>query len=154
MTRLPTRLPRGQLSRTYCYDFGLPVAYLREPLTGGWSYPQDTLDTTYSPCSSPYDVSPDALAPQSYSQAYAHWQTAYDANRSTKKSVVEMQGVTASGWRTGDSGFHVTASLGNVLKKHGPGVYTVVLWGVVGDDIETISQYSIFHDIPRPDGYD
>ena len=150
----PHLLTPGQLSRTYCYDFGLPVAYVLEPLTGGLSYAQDTLDTTYSPCSSPYDVPPDASAPQSPSQALAHWQVAYDANRSTKTSVVEMQGVTASGWRTGDSGFHVTASLGNVLKKHGPGVYTVVLWGVVGDDIEIISQYSIFHDIPRPDGYD
>ena len=41
-----------------------------------------------------------------------------------------------------------------MLKKHGPGVYTVVLWGVVGGEIEIISEYSIFHDIPRPDGYD
>ncbi len=150
----PHSLTPGQLSRTYCYDFGLPVAYLREPLTGGWSYPKDTLNTSYSPCSSPYDVSPDALAPQSPSQALAHWQAAYDANRSTKKNTAVMQAITASSWRTENGGFRITASLGNVLKKHGPGVYTVVLWGIAGGDIGVISQYSIFYGIPRPNGYD
>jgi hypothetical protein len=65
-----------------------------------------------------------------------------------------MQAITASSWRTGTNGFRITASLGKVLKKHGPGVYTVVLWGVVGRDTEVISEYSIFHDILRPDGYD
>ena len=150
----PHSLVPGQLSRTYCYGSGLPVAYLREPLTGSRYYPKDTLRTTYSPCASPYDVPPDASAPQSPGQAHAHWQSAYDANRSTKKMPAVMQAVTASSWRTGSSGFLITASLGNVLKKHGPGVYTVVLWGAVGDETEIISEYSIFHNIPRPDGYD
>ena len=65
-----------------------------------------------------------------------------------------MQAITASSWRTENGGFRITASLGNVLKKHGPGVYTVVLWGIAGGDIGVISQYSIFYGIPRPNGYD
>ena len=150
----PHPLAPGQLSRTYCYGLGLPVAYLREPLTGSRYYPKDTLRTTYSPCVSPYDVSLGASAPQSPSQAHAHWQAAYGANQSRTGIPAVMRAVTASSWRTGTSGFRITASLGNVLKKHGPGVYTVVLWGVVGGEIEIISEYSIFHDIPRPDGYD
>ena len=150
----PHQLTPGQLSRTYCYGSGLPVAYVREPLTGSWYYPKDTLRTTYSPCASPYDVPADASAPQSPSQAHAHWQVAYVANQSMNEISAVMQAVTASSWSTGASSFRISASLGNVLKKHGPGVYTVFLWGTVGGDTEVISEYSIFHDIPRPDGYD
>ena len=150
----PHPLTPGQLSRTYCYGLGLPIAYVRKPLTGSQYYPKDTLNTTHSLCSSPYDVSPDASAPQSPSQANAHWRAAHAANQSRKEILVVMQAVTASGWRTGTSSFRITASLGKVVKKHGPGVYTVVLWGVVGGETEVISEYSIFHHIPRPGGYD
>ena len=150
----PYPLTPGQLSGTYCYGSGLPVAYIREPLTGDWYYPEDSLRTTYSPCSSPYEVSQDVPPPQSPSQANAHWRAAYIANQSRNEIPVVMQAVTASSWRTGTSSFRITASLGKVLKKHGPGVYTVVLWGVVGVETEIISEYSIFHDIPRPGGYD
>ena len=65
-----------------------------------------------------------------------------------------MQAITASEWKVGGSEFWIVANLDPVLKKNGPGVYTVVLWGEVNSDIEIISEYSIFHDIPQPTGYD
>ena len=150
----PHSLTRGQLSRTYCYGSGQPIAYVREPLTGNWYYPSDTLRTTYTSCTSPYDVSPDAPAPRSHSEANALWQEAYDANQSRENIRTVMQAVTASGWRVGNSSFRITANISKVLRKHGPGVYTIVLWGVVDGDVEIISEHSIFHDIPRPTGYD
>ena len=55
-------MPR-QLSRTYCYSFGRPVAYIRKPLTGGWYYDSDSLSTSYTVCLDPHDVSADAPAP-------------------------------------------------------------------------------------------
>ena len=150
----PHSLTRGQLSRTYCYGLGMPVAYVRKPLTGGSYYPKDTLRTTYTPCTSPYDVSQDAPAPRSPNESHAHWRQAYAANQSKEKVPAVMQAATASVWRVGSTRFRITASLSKTLRKHGPGVYTVVLWGVVGGDVEIISEYSIFHDIPRPNGYD
>ena len=92
----PHSLTRGQLSRTYCYGSGRPIAYVREPLTGNWYYPSDTLRTTYSPCVSPYDVSPDALPPLSPSESHAHWREAYAANQSRESVSTVMQAVTAS----------------------------------------------------------
>ncbi len=65
-----------------------------------------------------------------------------------------MQAITASSWKVGSSEFSISANLASVLGKHGPGVYTVVLWGEINGDVEIISDYSIFHDIPRPAGYD
>ncbi len=44
----PHRLTRGQIARTYCYESGLPVAYVRKPLTGNWFYNEDEISTTYS----------------------------------------------------------------------------------------------------------
>ena len=72
----PIQLTRGQLSKTYCYSFGKPVAYLRKPLSGRQYYPSDSISTSYHRCPDPYDVSPDATAPQSSSQAHASWQRA------------------------------------------------------------------------------
>ena len=149
----PNPLTGGQLSRTYCYGSGLPVAYVREPLTGDWYYDEDTISTTYEPCASPYDIPPDAAAPGSPDEAHAHWQQAYDASQSVEVVPAVMQAVTASSWSTGGGSFRITAGFGKVLNRHGPGVYTVVLWGVVDGEPEMISEYSIFHEIPAPSGY-
>ena len=65
----PHPLTRGQVSRTYCYDSGLPVAGLREPLSGGWFYDEHEYSKTYTPCPDPYDVSPGAHAPESPEEA-------------------------------------------------------------------------------------
>ena len=150
----PHPLTPGQLSRTYCYNTGRPIAYVREPLTGGWSYPNDSLSTSYTACPDPYDVPSDAPAPRSPDEAHRHWDLAYRASQSLGKMPAVMQAITASSWKVGNSGFRVIANLGSVLNKHGPGVYTVVLWGEVGGDFEVISKFSIFHNVPRPAGYD
>ena len=149
----PYSLTPGQLSRTYCYSSGRPVAYVRKPLTGSWHYDSDTLRTSFTACPDPYDVPQDALAPRSPDEAHLHWQQAYKASQSLSKVSATMQAVTASKWRIGSTEFHITASVDKVLKEHGPGVYTVFLWGIVGSDTEVISEYSIFHETPRPSGY-
>ena len=149
----PDSLTRGQLSRTYCYAFGLPVAYLRKPLTGGWSYPNDTLSTIHTPCPDPYRVSPDASPPRSPSQAHAHWRQAYTASQMLIDIPVLMEAITASKWKVNGDGFSITADLSDILDAHGPGVYMVVLWGTLGGGSEIISQYAIFHEVPAPSGY-
>ena len=150
----PHTLNPGQLSRTYCYGSGLPVAYVREPLTGSWNYDNDSLSTSYTVCPDPYDVPPDAPAPRSHDEAHLHWRQAYRASQSLGKALAVMRAITASSWKAGGNSFLITANFGSALKKHGPGVYTVVLWGTVSGKAEVISEYSIFHDIPRPSEYD
>ena len=150
----PHPLTGGQLSRTYCYGTGRPVVYVREPLTGGWYYDSDSLSTSYTACPDPYDVPPDAPAPRSPNEAHSHWREAYRASQSLGKVPAVMRAITAASWTAGGNSFSITANIGSVLKKHGPGAYTVVLWGDVGGETEIISEYSIFHEIPRPDGYD
>ena len=40
------------------------------------------------------------------------------------------------------------------MEKHGEGVYSLVVWGSIGDERVIISQYSLFHDVTPPDTYD
>ena len=149
----PHPLTRGQVSRTYCYDQGLPVALLRMPLTGGWHYNEDQSSMTHTPCPDPYAVSPDAPGPSSPKEAHEFWQSAYDASQARKKRTITVPWITASGWTASGDRFSVTADLNGVLKKHGKGVYTVTLWARTGKERTVVSQYSIFHGATPPSGY-
>ena len=148
--RPPRRLTLGQLSRTYCYGIGLEVAALREPLAGGWYYPDDEFTTTQTTCPDPYDVSPTAPAPKSHKEAGVFWQSAYDASRSSPTRSVTSPWITAGTWDASSSNFNVVADIGRVLQKHGPGVYTVVVWADIGAIREPVSDYAIFYKVDPP----
>ncbi len=58
-----------------------------------------------------------------------------------------------SEWTASGETFPVSADLATVLAEHGPGVYTVRLWGNVAGERAPISHYAIFHEIEPPEGY-
>ena len=149
----PKPLTRGQVSRTYCYSNGRSVAYLRKPLVGNRHYPDDESILTHQPCPDPYEVPPDADAPTSADEAREYWQKAYTLSQSQSDIPIVMDAVTAATWEVAGDDFSITADLRDVLSVHGPGVYTVMLWGDLGGEPEVISEYSIFHDVPTPPGY-
>ena len=149
----PHPLTQGQVSRTYCYGPGLPVALLRMPLTGGWHYNEDQADVTHKPCPDPYAVSPDAPGPSSPKEAHEFWQSAYDASQARKERTITVPWITTSEWTASGDRFSVTADLGGVLKQHGSGVYTVAVWARTGKERTVVSQYSIFHGANPPGGY-
>ena len=150
----PETLTRGQIARTYCYDSGLRVAALREPLTGGYFWPTHEFTTTYDPCPDPNDVAPETPAPQSPNEAHQAWQQAYAASQFTRPKTITVPWITASEWRATGATFSVKADIGDVLDRHGDGVYSLMIWANVGDDNLVISQYSIFHGIAPPNTYD
>ena len=150
----PHPLTRGQVSRTYCSDPGLPVALLRMPLTGGWYYSEDQSDMKHSSCPDPYAVSPDAPGPSSPKEAHEFWQSAYDASQSGEKRTVTVPWITASEWTASGDRFSVAADISKVLQKHGSGVYTVTVWARTGKENTAVSKYSIFHGVTPPSGYE
>ena len=149
----PHSLTRGQVSRTYCYDYGHRVASLREPLTGDYYYPDDEYTDTYIPCPDPYDVPADSPPARSPGEAHDLWESAYEESQNSAEITTIVRLVTASNWHAKDSSFSVQADLSDVLADHGPGVYTILLWGWHPDAGTTvlISEYSIFHGITPPD---
>ena len=140
----PRRLTRGQLSRTYCYDSGTPVAYLRAPLTGRTVYTDDEAAVQQPPCPDPYEIPADAPAPISEAEAHAFWTAAYEASQRTNPVKIVVPWVTARVWGVTTDAFAVSADLGQVVKAFGDGVYTVRLWAEVDGARTIVSAYSIF----------
>ena len=149
----PHELTGGQVSRTYCYDNGLPVAALRLPLKSGWRYNTKAFSRTYKPCPSPYDVPPDAPQARSPDDAHRLWQEAYDASKNREEQTITVPWVTALEWEAKGGSFSVTADISDVLDEHGEGVYSIKVWGKIDGEDVVISEYSIFHGIKSPDAY-
>ena len=150
----PHPLTQGQVSRTYCYDSGRPIAGLRRPLSGGQYYRSDQFTRSHSPCPNPYDVASDAPAPGSHDEAHAFWQAAYDASQARETQNVTASWITASKWMATKEGLVLEADLEDLLERHGAGVYSIIMWGRIGGEDVVVSEYSIFHGITVPDTYD
>ena len=149
----PARLTRGQVASTYCYDNGLRVAGLREPLTGNAYWTTSSYQETYEPCPSPYAVPADAPAPRSAEEADRLWQQAYAASKAAAVRTIRVPWVTASHWVANGEQIAVRADIGDILESHGPGVYSIMVWGkYLGKDV-VVSQHSIFHEVTPPDTY-
>ena len=141
----PYPLTRGQLSRTYCYDNGVQVAYLRRPLSGAF-YLEHSFTDLVDRCTDPYDIPPETVAPSSEIGASLIYRLAKSLNEAgSSKELVMVSAVTASEWQVTGNRFSIKADLSDVLSAHGPGVYTVILWGHLGGAPEVVSEYSIFH---------
>ena len=138
-------LTSSQVSRTYCYDLGRLVGAFRPPLQSNQYYSQDELTITYSTCPNPYEVSPSAPAARSPEDAHRLWQSAYNASQSVPERAITVPWITAVKFEAGRQVFSMTAGVKSILDKHGPGVYTVILWAphASGERVP-VSQYSIF----------
>ena len=149
----PYQLTRGQLARTHCVDSGLLVAGLRWPLTGGYYWDTDEFTTTHDSCPDPYEVPANTPGPNSVDEAHAAWQEAYDAAQSSTPESITVPWITASQWTASGSSFNVRANLSEILNRYGNGVYSVGIWGTIGNEDVQISRYSIFRGVPAPDTY-
>lgn len=148
----PRDLSVGQVIRTYCYDNGRVVAALVPPLPPGYFYTDDSYQSASTPCPDPYDVAADAPAATSPAQAHDIWYESYVASSSTTTyQRVPYHDVTL--WEISGDDFTVSANLKPVLEKYGPGVYTIVVWGVIGDQNTPIAGHSVFYGIDIPRNY-
>ena len=147
----PGELTRGQIARTYCYDFGLPVAALRPPLNLGRRYIENRFSVTYSTCPDPYKVPKDAPAADSPSEATELWGEAYYTSEYQIEQEITGPWITSSNWTARDNLFSIGADIRQALVRYGSGVYTIVIKGNLDGEDTIISQYSIFHGITPPD---
>ena len=150
----PYQLTRGQVARTYCYDSGRLVAGLREPLTGGWQWNEDTISTAYNPCPDPYDIPTSAAPAGSNEESHRLWQEAYNASQSRVPQSIAVPWITASEWNANGTSFSLRADISGVLDMYGEGVYSLMVLGNISNERAVISQYSIFHGVTPPDTYD
>ena len=144
--RPPAALTRGQRARTYCVPLGRTVALLRKPAPAGSYYSSDkwTVSDTGS-CPDPYEIPDDSPPPESAEDAVVLWQQAKDLSDPSVVSTYEVEDVTASVWNISDTSFELEADLSKVLNIHGPGVYTLVIWGILDGKPLTISEFSMVY---------
>ena len=146
----PSQLSRGQLAHTYCYQDGEIVAAVAPPSwnpTGSAAY---RVTVTQNTCTDPHDVPPDAQRPDNRLELQEHWDRNKARNPreqppiSLNIPVVESREASAS-----QRDFQLSADIGSVLDRHGPGVYTVTTLASLRDDSNpvpiAVSEHSIFH---------
>ena len=137
-----TEYTSGQVSQTVCYSTGRPVAYIRRPLppgftwVGGESQPVD-----WERCPGPRDADPNLRLPEHRAEIDRMGQRIRDGFR--MRETVEVALVTAAIWQAEAGSFHIEADLGRVIQTHGPGIYSVVLWGEVDGVAEALTTYAI-----------
>ena len=125
----PHSLTSEAVSKTYAYCYGVTVASLLWPLSGGLDWGEiSNFDSDYAPC--PNDP----------------YRTTYDRN-------LTADWIIAQKWTVTGNSFLVEADISKVLGKYGEGVYSLMVWGDVGGESDVISEYSIFHGITPPDSY-
>ena len=134
----PHALTLGQLDVTECYDSGdTPAAFVVPPPPPGQRYISSYDPFSWEACVSPYTVEPETPRRQPLSPG---------AFRPSQPLVglVDSPWVTADSWEAAGGRFEIRADLSSALESHGPGVYTVKIWGQKGEDEVPLTNFSIF----------
>ena len=148
----PEPLTRGQLSRTYCYNYGQRIAGIRPPSEPGSANIDDelTIEVTSSQCPDPYDIPPNSPSPMTNDEAQENWQQARDQSQTKSTRHLTIPLITANEWSVSNDDFNISADIFDLLSQHGNGVYAIVLWGEINGEPAPISEYSIFvSSLPR-----
>ncbi len=145
----PHELTQGQIARAYGSCLGRKVAFLSYRSAG------IAESSWWDTCPGPYSESPESPRATSALEAHQLWENARARWEELERSApITVQKIKMSKWELDGDRFAISADLRSVLETHGPGVYEVNVYAVLMGDTEVISEYSIFHGIPRPAGYD
>ena len=72
---------------------------------------------------------------------------------SAQNTITTVPWITTRTWNVTADSFSVTVDLGDVIDEHGPGVYSIIVWGTIGGERVVISEYSMFYQVTPPDTY-
>ncbi len=156
----PHALTRGQIARSYSYGLGNEVALLRGQVGQGYYYPTDEAEVTHYLGCTPYDVDPTLPPPSSNDEMWSlHNKAKLCEPTETTVMVPRITGEETIDGRS----ISLSHDIGPVLRKHGTGVYTLVVWGCSvpdslanpcdDDNTMVIVEESIFYGISPPDTY-
>ena len=146
----PGPLTRGQVARVYSPDLGTPIVGIAAPKEGG-----EPLDRflEYTPQPSPHSIRADIAPPKSKEESKELHREAKRVSEAQEPVIASVPMLGASVWKVYANDFEVVADVGDALEKQGPGVYTVRVWAILNEESLLISEYSIWHGIERPGGY-
>ena len=153
--RPPTSLTRGQLYQTYSLCGSHQAAYIVRPKKslpqGGTVEVEDR--TSITRCTDPYLVNAATKVPADPAKVEAEREIIKARALRPKETQETVHKVAATTLNRGTKYIEVEANLTEVLGHHGPGIYTVTLWGQpyhMGDQT-IISTQAIFWKVTPPD---
>ena len=155
----PKPLTRGQLSYTYALCNPIKVGYVTEALPPGWSYngSERRNQTSPHPCVDPYQTAKDKKPPSSHSDAHRVWAKAKSASTAAEPIMSQSVRIIADQMTLSSDQFVIAADISPILNEHGPGIYTIWLWGKPNHLSEpaVLSEQSIFWmtDLPKDSPY-
>ena len=132
---LPHSLTLGQLGKTYAYDLGKPAAFIRPPPLPGSYYSEAETLYSWSTCVDPYTISPNTPPPNS---------TGLQPVPPLVSAQEMVKWVDAKHWDVSGETFAIEVDLTKILSRFGKGIYTVLVWGKVGEESIYLTNYSIF----------
>ena len=135
-----TEYTRGQVFQTGCFSPGRPTARIHRPLPAGWTR-QVQQEVVWERCPAPWDADPNLRLPAHRVEIEQLQQRIRDGHRI--QTTVEVATVTAAVWQVAGANFHIEADLRSVIQTHGPGIYSMVLRGVIQGRPEALTTYSI-----------
>ena len=149
-------LNRGQLAYTYSLCNPIKVAFLVQQLPPGWFHSDDEARTDLhtTNCVDPYQTSPSRPAPNNNAEAHEAWAAAKAASAVSPPVTTEEVRITSERMNITSNSFNIRADLTHVLREHGPGIYTITIWGQPEQMTEPtpLSEQSIFWLTPTPEG--
>ena len=133
---------RGQVSQTHCHSPGRPVAYIPRPLRDGFYWLDgESREMDWERCPAPWDADPNLQLPGHEDQIGQLRQRIRDGFLIRKRVDVAL--VTADIWQVEADLFRIEADLNRVIQTHGPGIYSMVLWGDVNGESVALTRYAI-----------
>ena len=133
---------RGQVSQTFCYSPGRPVAYIPRPLPDGFYWLEgESREMDWEHCPAPWDANPNLQLPGNEAEIDQLRQQIRDGFLIRKRVDVAL--VTADIWQVEADSFRIEADLNQVIQTHGPGIYSMVLWGDVDGESVALTEYAI-----------
>jgi hypothetical protein len=125
----PGILSSGQLSYASYSVPGQPIALIRS--MSGLPYQNDGKKIAWNSYLSPYTVPNNAeYTPVAEGISSFQWSVEH---------VGVIKYLQATTWEVQDQSFRLVADLSPVISMFGPGVYTVVIWGISGTSLQTVS---------------
>ena len=144
-------LTRGQLAHTYALCNPTEVGHLLKPLPTGWYYelPPENLVTlpSFKPgCRNPHGLDPETEGPSTPEEARRAWELSQPRFLALRLDQTKNDHVVADRLDLTATSFDVRADLSPILEQHGPGIYTIWLWGrpLHMDEPAVLSQQALF----------
>ena len=133
---------RGQVTQTYCHSPGRPVAYILRPLPSGFYWLEDeSREMDWERCPAPRDADPNLQLPQDRAVIEQLSQRIREGYLIREKVDVAL--VAADIWQAETGLFRIEADLNRVIQTHGPGIYSMMLWGEVNGESVALTSYAV-----------